>query len=118
MKKLWIIFFIFLSVFYSSILAGDILLTDEQAAKLKVEKRLAGDKKTADELTITTDELRDGIEKSEELAERIRANESGTDKRIAEAEKAIGRAKEKSRNTVELADECLAILQEAKKTEE
>ena len=86
-------------------------------ASREVEKQLAGDKKTADELTITTDELRDGIEKSEELAERIRANESGTDKRIAEAEKAIGRAKEKSRNTVELADECIAILQEAKKTE-
>lgn len=84
----------------------------------KVEAELAGDKKTADELATTTDELRAGVEKSEELAERIRESESGTDKRIAEAEKAIGRAKEKSRNTVELADECLAILQEAKKTEE
>ena len=58
-------------------------------ASREAEKQLAGDKKTADELATTTDELRDGIKKSEELAEGIRRRESEVNSRITEAEKAI-----------------------------
>lgn len=84
----------------------------------KIERELERDKKTADDIAVRADEIAVGTIKSKEHAERIRENQRRVEEYFGTASEAVTEAKTRSRNTIELVDECLAILEEAKKTEE
>lgn len=84
----------------------------------KTERKLESDKTRASELAVAISEQSARIEKDKELSERIRECESGIENCIREQTKIVEEARKRSRTTVELADECLNILEEAEETSE
>lgn len=79
------------------------------------EKQLVADKRTADELTNSINISATGLEESKELSDRIRANQQSAERTVTEVTESVRTAKERSRSTIELTDECLKILEEAEK---
>jgi hypothetical protein len=84
----------------------------------EIEAELDRDKEESDGVRITAEQLATGVVKSKEFSARIGESQQRASDSVGKAEKAIARAREKGRKTVELADECLAILEEAEKKDE
>ena len=81
----------------------------------EIEAELERDKEESDGIRITAEQLATGFIKSKEFSARIGESQQRASDSAGKAEKAIARAREKGRKTIELADECLAILEEAEK---
>lgn len=83
----------------------------------ETETELERDKEESDGIRITAEQLATGAIKSKEFSARIGESQQRASDSAGKAEKAIERAREKGRKTIELADECLAIIEEAEKTQ-
>lgn len=81
----------------------------------ETEAELDRDKEESDGIRITAEQLAAGAIKSKEFSARIGESQQRTSDSVGKVEKSIERAREKGRKTIELADECLAILEEAEK---
>lgn len=81
----------------------------------ETETELERNQREADKLAATVDEQSGRLEQGKEMAEGIRETELRIADAVRSAEDAVAEAKERSRTTVELADECISILEEAEK---
>ena len=84
----------------------------------EIEAELDRDKEESDRIRVEAERITDGINKGKELSERIGEYQQRTTDSVGKVEKSISRAREKGRKTVELADECLRILEEAEKSQQ
>lgn len=79
----------------------------------KTERELERDKAEADNLTNGIEAVATGIDKIKEKSDRITENQQRITDRITEATESVARAESQSRESIELIDESLRILEEA-----
>lgn len=84
----------------------------------ETETELERDKEESDRIGAEAGRISEGIAEDEKLSQGIGESQQRASDSAGKAEKAIARAREKGRKTIELADECLAILEEAEKKDE
>lgn len=104
---------IFVTICLALFIIGRHLLNSKPDAK--VEAELERDKEESDRIRAEAGRISEGIAKDEKLSQGIGESQQRASDSVGKAEKAIARAREKGRKTIELADECLAILEEAEK---
>ena len=92
-------------------------LPDGRAGR-EIEAELDRDKEESDRIRVGAERIAEGINKGKELSERIGEHQQRASDSVGKVERSISRAREKGRKTVELADECLAIIEEAEKSQQ
>ena len=84
----------------------------------EIEAELERDQEESDRIRVEAGRIKEGINKGKELSERIGESQQRATDSARKVEESINRAREKGRKTVELADECLAIIEEAEKSQQ
>lgn len=102
---------IFVAVCLALFIIGRHLLNSKPDNEIEAE--LERDKEESDGIRITAEQLATGVVKSKEFSARIGESQQRATDSVGKTEKAISRAREKGRKTVELADECLEIIEKA-----